>query len=395
MRTVFKHKPMPYTQLSFYDPEYKVGILGGGQLGRMFIQEAINLDVTIHILDPDQSAPSSKIAHHFVCGSITDYHEVVEFGKDKHVVTIEIEHVNVDALEHLEKTGVQVFPQPHLIRMVQDKGLQKEFYAAHQIPTASFKLINNKSELAALKNELPFVQKLRKGGYDGKGVQVIKSTDDFEKGFDAPSVIEKMIDFEKELSVIVARNKQGEIKAYPAVELVFNPEANLVEFLFSPANISDEIEKKARQIALEVISKMELVGILAVEMFLTKSGEILVNEIAPRPHNSGHQTIEASFTSQYEQHLRAILGLPLGSTEIILPSVMINLLGEKNHDGTVHYKGLEDALKIEGVYPHIYGKTKTKPFRKMGHATVLNQSLEKAKKIAAELISVIKVESKK
>ncbi len=386
---------MSNTRLNFYDTEYKVGILGGGQLGRMFIQEAVNLDVNVHILDPDLSAPSSKIAHHFICGSITDFNQVIEFGKDKQVVTIEIEHVNVDALEQLEKSGIKVFPQPHLIRMVQDKGLQKEFYRKHGIPTASFKLIENKNDLISLIDELPFVQKLRKGGYDGKGVQVIRTAADFEKGFDAPSVIEKMIDFEKELSVIVARNEHGEIKAYPAVELVFNPEANLVEFLFSPANITEETEKKARTTAVDVISKMELVGILAVEMFLTKSGEILVNEIAPRPHNSGHQTIEGSFTSQYEQHLRAILGLPLGSTENILPSVMINLLGEKNHEGNVKYRGLEDSLKIEGVYPHIYGKTKTKPFRKMGHVTVLNKSLEKAKKIASELISIIKVESKK
>ncbi|MBL7898862.1 MAG: ATP-grasp domain-containing protein, partial [Crocinitomicaceae bacterium] len=265
---------MSTTRLSFYDSDYKIGILGGGQLGRMFIQEAVNLDVNVHILDPDQSAPASKIAHHFICGSITDFNQVIEFGKDKQVVTIEIEHVNVDALEQLEKTGIKVFPQPHLIRMVQDKGLQKEFYRKHEIPTAPFKLIDNKNDLISLQEELPFVQKLRKGGYDGKGVQVMRTIADFDKGFDAPSVIEEMIEFEKELSVIVARNEHGETKAYPAVELVFNPEANLVEYLFSPADITSETEEKARKIALDLIKKMNLVGILAVEMFLTKSGEI-------------------------------------------------------------------------------------------------------------------------
>jgi 5-(carboxyamino)imidazole ribonucleotide synthase len=377
--------------IPFYSDKFKLGILGGGQLGRMFIQEAANLDVNVYILDPEVHAPSSKIAHHFEQGSITEFESVYNFGKDKNVVTIEIEHVNVEALLKLESEGVHIYPQPRLIQMVQDKGSQKEFYQKHSIATADFRLIENAAELNQHLDFLPCVQKLRRGGYDGKGVQVLRTTADLTKAFDAPSVLEKFVDFEKELSVIVARNVQGDIKSFPVVELEFNPEANLVEFLFSPADISAELETKAQAVAQSVIEKMQMVGVLAVEMFLTKSGEILVNEIAPRPHNSGHQTIEGSYTSQYEQHLRAILGLPLGSTDIILPSVMLNLLGEKNYSGNVVYQGLTEALAIKGVYPHIYGKTTTKSFRKMGHVTVLNESLHEAKIIAEKVKQMIRV----
>jgi len=375
----------------FYSKNFKIGILGGGQLGRMFIQEAINFDVEIHILDPDISAPSSKIAHHFFQGDIRDFETVYAFGKDKDVVTIEIEHVNVDALEKLQTEGVKIYPQPELIRMVQDKGLQKEFYSKHNIPTADFRLITDSQQLNSNSDYLPFVQKLRKGGYDGKGVQAMRISEDFAKGFDSPSVLEKFVDFEKELAVIVARSSNGEIKSFPVVELVFNDEANLVEYLFAPANVTKEIEKKSQEIARNLIEKMQLVGVLAVELFLTKSGEILVNEIAPRPHNSGHQTIEANFTSQYEQHLRAILGLPLGSTESILPAVMLNLLGEKGHTGKVKYIGFEEIISIEGVYPHIYGKETTKPFRKMGHVTIINSSLEEAMRVAKKVKDTLKV----
>jgi 5-(carboxyamino)imidazole ribonucleotide synthase len=375
----------------FYSEHFKLGILGGGQLGRMFIQEAANLDVNVYILDPEAQAPSSKIAHHFQQGSITDFESVYKFGKDKDVVTIEIEHVNVEALMKLESEGVKIYPQPSLIQMIQEKGNQKEFYSKHGIPTADFRLIQNAEELKSNLDFLPCVQKLRKGGYDGKGVQVLKASTDLPAAFDAPSVLEKFVDFEKELSVIVARSSNGEIKSFPVVELEFNPEANLVEFLFSPADIRNEIEEKAQALAKNVIEKMEMVGVLAVEMFLTKSGEVLVNEIAPRPHNSGHQTIEASYTSQYEQHLRAILGLPLGSTDIILPSVMLNLLGEKNFSGPVIYEGLTEVLAMKGVYPHIYGKTTTKSFRKMGHVTVVHESLEEAKRIAERVKQMIRV----
>ncbi|MCC7453408.1 MAG: 5-(carboxyamino)imidazole ribonucleotide synthase [Crocinitomix sp.] len=368
-----------------------VGILGGGQLGRMFIQEALNFDVCVHILDPDPEAPASKIAHEFTLGSLLDFDTVYNFGKNKSVLTIEIEHVNVDALEQLEKEGVKIYPQPNVIRLIQDKGLQKEFYRQHQIPSAPFHLISDKSELNDHQDFLPFMQKSRTGGYDGKGVQAMKTVGDFNQSFEGGSVLEKFVDFEKELSVIVARNENGQTCSYPIVELEFNPEANLVEFLFAPAAVAESIEKEARLIAEEIIDKLGMVGILAVELFLTKDGKLLVNEVAPRPHNSGHQTIEANFTSQYEQHLRSILNLPLGSTAAITPSVMINLLGEKNFFGPVIYQGIEEIVSWEGVYPHLYGKKETKPFRKMGHVTVLNTSLEEAKKIALKVKETLKV----
>jgi 5-(carboxyamino)imidazole ribonucleotide synthase len=368
-----------------------VGILGGGQLGRMFIQEALNFDICVHILDPDPEAPSSRIAHEFTLGSLLDFDTVYNFGKNKSVLTIEIEHVNVDALEQLEKEGVKIYPQPNVIRLIQDKGLQKEFYHQHQIPSAPFRLISDKSDLKDHQDFLPFMQKSRTGGYDGKGVQAMNTFADFNKSFEGGSVLEKFVDFEKELSVIVARNENGQTCSYPIVELKFNPEANLVEFLFAPAAVSESLEKEARLIAEEIIDKLGMVGILAVELFLTKDGKILVNEVAPRPHNSGHQTIEANFTSQYEQHLRSILNLPLGSTAAISPSVMINLLGEKNFFGPVIYQGIEEIVSWEGVYPHLYGKNETKPFRKMGHVTVLNKSLEEAKKIALKVKETLKV----
>ena len=376
---------------TLYQSGVNIGILGGGQLGRMFIQEALNFDAHIHIVDPDINAPCSKIAHSFQVVDLMDYDTVYAFGKNKDVVTIEIEHVNVDALDQLAKEGIPVFPQPAVIRLIQDKGLQKEFYATHNIPTADFRLINTAKELNDHVSYLPFVQKARKGGYDGKGVQTIQSVADFEKGFDTPSVLESFVDFEKELSVIVARNQNGEIVSYPIVECEFSAEANLVEFLFAPAAVREAIEEKSRAIAEDIISKLDMVGILAVELFLTKSGEVLVNEVAPRPHNSGHQTIEANFTSQYEQHFRAILNLPLGSTRPLAASVMVNLLGEKGFSGKAKYKGLENVISWEGVFPHLYGKENTKPFRKMGHVTIVNESLSEAKKIAQQVKQTLQV----
>ncbi len=367
---------------AFYDKSYKIGILGGGQLGRMLIQEGINLNLNIDILDPAKDAPCSKIANTFTIDSLTDFDTVYNFGKDKDLVTIEIENVNVNALKKLEEEGVKVYPSPKIIETIKDKGLQKEFYKTHNIPTSDFILLKNKEEINHYKDFLPAAHKLRTGGYDGKGVSILKSEVDIENSFDAPSVLEKMVDFEKEISVIVARNEQGEIKTFPTVEMEFDPKANLVEFLFSPAGISNDAEEKAQAIAKSVAEAFNLVGILAVELFLTKDGEILVNEAAPRPHNSGHQTIEGNITSQYDQHLRAILNLPLGDTSIVKPSVMVNLLGEENHTGNVIYDGLEKCLNVDGVYIHLYGKTETKPYRKMGHITIVDDSIEKAKEKA-------------
>jgi 5-(carboxyamino)imidazole ribonucleotide synthase len=358
----------------------------------MLLQEAIDLNIHLHCLDPDKNAPCAKIAHSFTIGSLTDYDTVLNFGKDKHLISVEIENVNIEALKELEKAGVKVFPQPHILELIQDKGLQKQFYQQHQIPTAPFTLIENKAELVE-KATYPIVHKLRKGGYDGKGVNVLKTIEHAENSFDAPSIIEEKINFEKELSVIVARNENGETKAFPAVECEFNPEANLVEFLFAPAEISEELEQKATELAISVIEKLEMVGLLAVELFLDKEGNLLVNEIAPRPHNSGHHTIECNVTSQFAQHLRAILNLPLGSTEILQAGAMINLLGEKGFEGKAIYQGLEKALTISGVYPNIYGKETTKPFRKMGHVTITGSSLAQVKIKAMEIQGMIKVVS--
>ncbi len=368
--------------------EFKIGVLGGGQLGRMLIQEAINLNLHIHIMDPDQNAPCASIAQTFTCAAITDFDAVMEFGKDKNLITVEIENVNIEALEMLEKSGVQVYPQPHVLKIIKDKGTQKQFYKKNGIPTSPFVIFDSAQELMNASIELPVVQKLRTGGYDGKGVQILK---DAKSSFDAPHLIENLIDFEKEISIIVARNDKGQISTFPSVECEFNPEAHLVEFLFSPAEISQEIEKKAKEIAADLIEKIDMVGILAVEMFLTKSGDILVNEIAPRPHNSGHHTIECCETSQFAQHLRAILSLPLGSTALIQPGAMINLLGEKGHTGTAIYGGLSDLLDHDNVFPHLYGKEQTKPFRKMGHITITGKTLKEVKETAEKIKDIIQI----
>jgi len=368
--------------------EFKIGVLGGGQLGRMLIQEAINLNLHIHIMDPDQNAPCASIAQTFTCAAITDFDAVMEFGKDKNLITVEIENVNIEALEMLEKSGVQVYPQPHVLKVIKDKGTQKQFYKKNGIPTSPFVIFDSAQELMNASIELPAVQKLRTGGYDGKGVQILK---DAKSSFDAPHLIENLIDFEKEISIIVARNDKGQISTFPSVECEFNPEAHLVEFLFSPAEISQEIENKAKEIAADLIEKIDMVGILAVEMFLTKSGDILVNEIAPRPHNSGHHTIECCETSQFAQHLRAILSLPLGSTALIQPGAMINLLGEKGHTGTAIYGGLSDLLDHDNVFPHLYGKEQTKPFRKMGHITITGKTLKEVKETAEKIKDIIQI----
>ena len=377
----------------WYGKDLRLGVLGGGQLGRMLIQAANDLNIHIHCLDPDPNAPCSEIAHSFSCGSLTDYNTVLNFGSDKHLITVEIENVNVEALIELEKKGVKVFPQPNVLKLIQDKGLQKEFYLKNNIPTAAFELISSKAELL-LKTDFPFVHKLRTGGYDGKGVKIISNLSEAEQSFDAPSVIEEKIDFQKELSVLVARNEKGEIKTFPLVECEFNPEANLVEFLFSPADVSPEIELKAKEIASQLIEKLNMVGLLAVELFLTKSNELLVNEIAPRPHNSGHHTIECCTTSQFSQHLRAILNLPLGDTSLIQAGAMINLVGEKEFNGPVIYDGLENLLSIPGVFPHLYGKEISKPFRKMGHITITGKNINELKAKRDKIKGLIRVISR-
>ena len=363
--------------------------MGGGQLGRMLIQEAIDLNVHTSVLDPDAQAPCAAICHAFVCGSFNDFDTVVAFGTDKDCLTVEIEHVNVEALELLESQGVRVYPKPSFLRIIKDKGLQKTFYQSHQIPTAPFQLHEDVRAITDLR--FPFVLKSRTGGYDGKGVQIIRSQEQIESALVGPCVIEELIPFKKELAIIIARNPKGEINTFPLVEMEFNPEANLVEFLFSPAEVDLGISKQAAAIAQQIVEASNFVGLLAVELFLTENGELLVNEIAPRPHNSGHHTIECCDTSQYAQHLRAILDLPLGSTRLLQPAVMINLLGAPGHSGPAVYDGLEEVLSWPGVHVHLYGKSSTKPFRKMGHITVTSESLNEAQATARKAIERVKV----
>lgn len=371
--------------------ELQLGILGGGQLGRMLIQEAINFNVNVHILDPDKNAPCRKLCNHFECGSLSDYDTVYNFGKNLDMITIEIEKVNVEALEALEEEGVIVYPQSRVIRLIQDKGLQKQFFKQNDIPTSAFQFISNAESLKTANLLIPYVQKLRKDGYDGKGVKMIRTEDDLPHAFTEPSIIEEIVDFEKEIAVIVARNDRGDIKTFPMVEMEFNPQANLVEFLISPSTYSFEIQQQAEELAKKIANDLQIVGLLAVEMFLTKSGEILVNELAPRPHNSGHQTIEGNITSQFAQHLRAIFNLPLGDTSAISNAVMINLLGEDEYEGLAKYEGVEEALAIDGVYIHLYGKKYTKPFRKMGHVCIVNPERELAISNARKVQEILKV----
>ena len=377
---------------TFYG-DMNIGILGGGQLGRMWIQNALNYNVTCHVIDPDPNAPCKNICDHFSVGDITDYDTVYAFGKQVDLLTIEIEKVNVEALEQLEKEGIKVFPQPSIIKMIRDKGVQKEWMKAHGIPTSDFKLIDNKQSLEELNWGLPYVQKLRKDGYDGKGVQIIREKQDLAQAFEAPSLVERLVDYEKEIAVIVARNENGESKTFPLVEMEFHPTANLVEFLVTPAQVTEYVALKAENLAIKIAEELELIGLLAVEMFLTKDGEILVNEMAPRPHNSGHQTIEGNLCSQFEQHLRAIVNQPLANTDAKYTSVMINVLGEEGHSGEAKYIGLENILEISGVYVHLYGKKITKPFRKMGHVTVIDEKREEAIKKARLVKEILKVVS--
>lgn len=372
--------------MNTFNPNIVIGVLGGGQLGRMLLQKAADYNLSIHVLDPDESAPCRYMCKTFEHGDFGDYQAVMAFGNDCDIITIEIEHVNIEALYELEKLGKKVYPQPQILEMVQDKGLQKEFYQKNNLPTAPFYLVEKPEQI---KHEFPFVQKLRKGGYDGKGVLVVNDAADMSRIFEAPSVIEDKVAIAAEIAVITARNNSGEIKSYPVVEMQFNTEANLVELLFSPAKTSASLQQKAISIAENLISKLNMVGLLAVEMFVTKEGHVLINEIAPRPHNSGHHTIEANHTSQFEQLLRAILNLPLGNTATVLPAAMINLLGDKDSNGKAIYSGVQEVLNIGDVHIHLYGKKITKPYRKMGHVTVtaatVDEAILKAQKVRSQL----------
>lgn len=383
---------------NYFSSSFTLAILGGGQLGKMLLYETRKWDIYTKVLDPSSEAPCRIACDEFVQGDLLDYDTVYEFAKDADVVTIEIENVNVEALEALEKEGKKVYPSPKTLRNIQDKGIQKQFYATHNIPTSNFQVFENKSEALAVvesgKISLPTVWKSRTGGYDGRGVQVIRTIEDFEQLADAPCLLEDLIPFETELAVTVTRNATGDTKVYPVVEMEFHPIANQVEYVLCPARINDTLARKAQEVAEKTSEALNHVGILAVELFLTKDGDILVNEVAPRPHNSGHYSIEGSYTNQFEQHLRAILNLPLGATESIIPAIMVNLSGEEGYTGPVVYENIEKILSIPGVTPHIYGKKETRPFRKMGHITIVNKDMKKAREIAEEVNKTIRVLSK-
>lgn len=380
---------------NYFSSDFKLGVLGGGQLGKMLLYETRKYDIQTWVMDPNLEAPCRIACDHFVQGDLMDYDKVVEFGKQVDVLTIEIETVNVEALETLEKAGKTVFPSSETLRRIQDKGVQKQFYADHNIPTADFTNYESKAELVeALVHKswaFPFVWKSRTGGYDGRGVSVIRAEEDLVPLHQQACLAEKMIPFKNELAVIVVRNPSGEVRTFPVVEMEFHPEANQVEYVICPARIDDTVAEKAKAVARKVSEAFEHVGLLAVEMFQTQDDEILVNEVAPRPHNSGHYSIEAAFTNQFEQHLRAILDLPLGDTTSKVGAVMVNLVGEENFQGPVHYQGIDEIMSLPGVTPHIYGKKATRPFRKMGHVTIVNKNLAEARAIAEKVKGIIKV----
>lgn len=375
----------------------KLGIIAGGQLGKMLIQEASKWDIITYVLDNDENCPARSIASKYVKGNHLNFDDVYNFGKLVDVLTFEIESVNTDALKKLKSEGCKIYPDPDILELIQDKGLQKAFYKKNGLPTSEFRLYESIEEILAGINSgqisFPFVQKLRKGGYDGRGVAVINTEDDLPGLLPGPSVIEEKVDIAKEISVITARNSKGNVKCYPVVEMLFDPKANLVDKLICPSSVTVEQSENAIGIAGEIIELLNMTGLLAVEFFIDSKGEVILNEMAPRPHNSGHHTIESIITSQFEQHLRAILNLPLGSTKIKLPSVMINILGAEGHDGPVMYEGLTESMAIEGVKIHLYGKKITKPYRKMGHATVMSSTLDCALQKADKVKNLIKVKS--
>lgn len=384
--------------MNYFSSDFKLGILGGGQLGKMLLTETRKFDIQTYILDPSKEAPSQFGATQFYIGSLMDFETVYQFGKMVDLLTIEIENVNLDALDKLESEGLPVFPSPKTLRLIQNKGKQKDFYVQNQIPTSPhqrFVGINDlKESLSSNELDFPFVWKCAQFGYDGNGVKIVRSTLDLTNLPDVECIAEEMVPFKNELAVIVARSASGGLKTYPVVEMEFHPEANQVEYVICPARIDEKVSQKATEVALKVSEAFNHVGLLAVEMFQTKDDEILVNEVAPRPHNSGHYSIEASYTSQFENHLRAILNLPLGNTESKVAGVMVNLVGEDGFSGPVIYQNIDKIMAIDGVTPHIYGKRETRPFRKMGHVTIVNESMDAARKIAQDVKNTIRVISK-
>jgi len=351
-----------------------IGILGGGQLGRMLLQAAANYPVITHVLENDADCPAAHLCHHFTKGDIRDFDTVYAFGKNLDALTIEIENVNVEALEKLETEGIRIYPRPAVLKTIKNKILQKQYYQQHEIPTADFTITANLTELKAAAPEyLPAVHKIGEGGYDGKGVQLLHTDKDLEKGFDAPAVLEKAVNIRKEIAQMVAIGDNGETALYPPVEMLFDPDLNLLDYQLCPAEIDEKTLWKIEAIALSVVKNFKSPGLFAVELFLDKEGEVYVNETAPRVHNSGHHTIEAHYSSQFDMLWRVMLQYPLGNTDPILPSIMVNIIGAEGYSGDVKYEGLEEVLKIENAFVHLYGKSQTKPGRKMGHVTVISK----------------------
>ncbi len=384
--------------MQFFSSDFKLGILGGGQLGKMMLYETRKWDIYTKVMDASEEAPCKIACNEFVQGSLMDFDDVYNFGKNVDVLTIEIENVNVGALEKLEHEGVKVYPPTKTLKTIQNKAVQKLFYTDHGIPTAPFTRFAYTSEIEdSISNgglSLPFVWKSSQFGYDGQGVKVVRKMEDLKGLPNVECIAEKMIDFKNELAVVVARNTKGEVATYPVVEMEFHPEANQVEYVICPARIDDVVAKKAQEVALKISEQIKHVGLLAVEMFQTKDDQILVNESAPRPHNSGHYSIEAAYTNQFEQHIRAILGLPLGKTNSKVAGIMVNLVGAEGHTGDVVYENIEKILEMDGVTPHIYGKKQTRPFRKMGHVTIVDENMARAREVAQQVKETIKVISK-
>jgi len=381
--------------MNYFSSDFKLGILGGGQLGKMLLADTRKFDIQTLVLDPSEEAPSQFGCNTFYKGSLMDFDAVYQFGKMVDLLTIEIENVNLDALDKLEEEGLAVFPSPKTLRLIQNKGKQKDFYVEKNIPTSKhlrFVGLNDlKKSLEKDELDFPFVWKCAQFGYDGNGVKVCRSSMDLTNLPDVECIAEDMIPFKNELAVIVVRSFSGEVKTYPVVEMEFHPEANQVEYVICPARIDEKVAQKAIDVALKVSESFNHVGLLAVEMFQTENDEILVNEVAPRPHNSGHYSIEASYTSQFENHLRAILNLPLGNTSSKVAGIMVNLVGEEGYEGQVVYENIEKIMAIDGVTPHIYGKRQTRPFRKMGHVTIVNENMVEARRIAEEVKNSIRV----
>ena len=381
--------------MNYFSSDFKLGILGGGQLGKMLLFDTRKFDIQTYVLDPSDEAPCKIACDQFFKGDLMDFETVYNFGKKVDVLTFEIELVNLDALVKLEDEGLKVYPSPKTLKLIQDKGIQKDFYTQHTIPTANYKRFDNLKSLIVdildSKTKLPFVWKCTEFGYDGNGVKVIRQISDLDNLANVECIAEEMVPFKNELAVIVCRNPSGEIRTYPVVEMEFHPEANQVEYVICPARIDDAVAEKARAIALNISKEFNHVGLLAVEMFQTEDDEIIVNEVAPRPHNSGHYSIEASYTSQFENHLRAILDLPLGNTESKVAGIMVNLVGEEGFSGNVLYENIEKILRWTGVTPHIYGKKQTRPFRKMGHVTIVNEDINEARRIAENVKNTIRV----